>query len=65
MGRGLMSAVKIVIVAVGMTIATFISWQLAAAGVGLSDDLSQSASVRTGSAGGSRVLVGGGIHSGK
>ena len=60
-----MGAVKILIMALLMTGATFLSWQMAVAGVGLSDDLSQTASVRAGSAGGSRVVVGGGIHSGK
>lgn len=41
------------------------AWAMARSGVGLSDDLRQNASVRAGSATGGRVLVGGGIHSGK
>jgi len=60
-----MDVKKILIAALLMITATVFSWQLAVAGVGLSDDLSQTASVRSGSAGGSRVVVGGGIHSGK
>ena len=60
-----MNMVKILIAVLLMTGATFSSWQLAVAGVGLSDDLQQTPSVRAGSTGGSRVVVGGGIHSGK
>lgn len=41
------------------------AWALASSGVGLSDDLRQNASLREGSPSGSRVIVGGGIHSGK
>ena len=60
-----MSTVKTLGVTLLMAALTFFSWQQSVNGMGLSDDLSQTASVRTGSAGGSRVLVGGGIHSGK
>jgi len=60
-----MGAVRIVAMTLALSAATFCSWQMATAGVGLSDDLQQTASVRAGSASGSRVLVGGGIHSGK
>lgn len=41
------------------------AWMMASQGAGLSDDLRQNASLRAGSATGGRVLVGGGIHSGK
>ena len=60
-----MSNVKIIAAALLMVALTFFSWQQSVNGMGLSDDLSQTASVRAGSAGGGRVLVGGGIHSGK
>jgi hypothetical protein len=40
-------------------------WAMASSGTGLSNDLSQNASLRAGSVVGGRVLVGGGIHSGK
>jgi hypothetical protein len=60
-----MDAVRIVIITLVLSGATWLSWQMAVAGVGLSDDLQQTASVRVGSAGGSRVVVGGGIHGGK
>ena len=44
---------------------TMAAWAFANNGVGLSDDLRQNASLRDGSLSGSRVIVGGGIHSGK
>ena len=44
---------------------TALSWQMAARGTGLGDDLRQTATIRNESATGGRVLVGGGLHGGK
>ena len=55
----------LLLLAGGLSGVTTTSWVMATAGVGLDDDFNQTASIRSGSAGGSRVYVGGGIHSGK
>ncbi len=60
-----MMVTRLGLLLVTLTAMTGLSWMMASEGVGLSDDFKQTASVRAGSAGGSRVLVGGGIHSGK
>ena len=60
-----MVVMRLLICTLAMSGATVVSWWMATSGALLSDDLSQTASVRTGSVGGSRVLVGGGIQSGK
>ncbi|MEL6346086.1 MAG: hypothetical protein AAFV53_23455 [Myxococcota bacterium] len=60
-----MQWIKVLLLFFGLTGATAGSWMMAARGVGLSDDLRQQASVRAGSVGGGRVIVGGGLHGGK